>query len=758
VTIQRRRGAGLATLVLTLLASGLCAQGAALRPFQVRDSVEMAYFGTLASSMPGDLDDDGIVSPDGRHFVKVTHRGVLPAGLTEGTIWLFDTASIRRSIEDTGTEVAKPSALVRMSAAVNGGLGLEVLDDGNTITDLKWSDDGHSLTFLGRNGRANRQLFRVDLATRAVKALTPPTQDVLDYARSRGTFVYLAGPDADTQDKEAWASSGPGIPDISVGTTKPLMPLLYPHFRGNAYGEPLEAQLWQIKNWHATPVASAPDRNPVKLITRYWTLLVSLSPDGTHAVTISNAGKSDSATIDLRYRLTDLHSGQSTLLTDAPLALQLSGRYRAVWSPDSARLAITKVLLANGGASRSACEIAIVEIKTSRAQCAAAPTADEAAYSVEWLKDSHAIHARFRHSDAPEYVDTVLRDRESEWSKDERAADGARPPLELNVHEGLNDPPVLVATDPRTAKSRAIFDPNPQLASIALGSVQVYRWKDTHGQEDEGGLVLPADYTPGKRYGLVVQTHGFNAKQFFRSGYSDTANAGRALAGRELVVLQVREPRGNAEPSWQDATNLGLDVYLAAIDKLAADGIVDPARVGISGYSYSGWLVAASITRAPDRFAAAEIANSDPVTLTGYYENMSTPLPPVVDAEIDQYVGAKPYGDGRKTWFERVPSFNTDKITTPVLFQPADPWHLLGMWDMYAAMIDQHKPVELQYIRGGEHNIRKPSELLAHQEMIVDWFDFWLNGHEDPDPDKTGQYARWRSLRELRTDKGRSKP
>jgi hypothetical protein len=30
--------------------------------------------------------------------------------------------------------------------------------------------------------------------------------------------------------------------------------------------------------------------------------------------------------------------------------------------------------------------------------------------------------------------------------------------------------------------------------------------------------------------------------------------------------------------------------------------------------------------------------------------------------------------------------------------------------------------------------------------MMVDWFDFWLNGHEDPDPEKADQYRRWRGL------------
>jgi dipeptidyl aminopeptidase/acylaminoacyl peptidase len=185
-------------------------------------------------------------------------------------------------------------------------------------------------------------------------------------------------------------------------------------------------------------------------------------------------------------------------------------------------------------------------------------------------------------------------------------------------------------------------------------------------------------------------------------------------------------------------------VYLAAIDQLTTDGIVDPKKVGISGYSYTGWTVANSLTRAADRFAAAEIANTDPVTLTGFYEKVDSSSANVI---AESYVGARPYGEGLKLWMERVPSLATDKISAPVLFQAADPWHLIGVWDMYAALRDQGKPVELQYIRSGEHNIRKPLHVLAHQELIVDWFDFWLNDHEDSTPEKAAQYSRWRMMR-----------
>jgi hypothetical protein len=99
---------------------------------------------------------------------------------------------------------------------------------------------------------------------------------------------------------------------------------------------------------------------------------------------------------------------------------------------------------------------------------------------------------------------------------------------------------------------------------------------------------------------------------------------------------------------------------------------------------------------------------------------------------------------------ERAPGFSTDKITAAVLLSAASPPDLSGLWFLYASLRDQGKPVELQYIRNGRHNISKLLQRMAQQEMLVDWFDFWLNGHEDPSQSKSAQYERWRRLRELR--------
>jgi len=38
---------------------------------------------------------------------------------------------------------------------------------------------------------------------------------------------------------------------------------------------------------------------------------------------------------------------------------------------------------------------------------------------------------------------------------------------------------------------------------------------------------------------------------------------------------------------------------------------------------------------------------------------------------------------------------------------------------------------------------------MASQGGAVDWYRFWLQGYEDPNPAKAEQYERWRALRSI---------
>jgi hypothetical protein len=43
----------------------------------------------------------------------------------------------------------------------------------------------------------------------------------------------------------------------------------------------------------------------------------------------------------------------------------------------------------------------------------------------------------------------------------------------------------------------------------------------------------------------------------------------------------------------------------------------------------------------------------------------------------------------------------------------------------------------------------QPAHLHTIVQRNLDWFEFWLQDREDPDPAKAEQYTRWRKLKEL---------
>jgi hypothetical protein len=169
--------------------------------------------------------------------------------------------------------------------------------------------------------------------------------------------------------------------------------------RGNAYGEPVELELWQIRGDRATPVSDSRTGSPLAIRTRYSSLLLSLSPDAKSAVTIGeeriratndNSVKAAAPAMPpLQYRLIDLRSGSSTALVASLIASQASGRYRAAWAPDGAQVAITRlwsVPESRDSSKTQACDIALVRIGTPDARCVA--TSDpklESVFQVNWL-------------------------------------------------------------------------------------------------------------------------------------------------------------------------------------------------------------------------------------------------------------------------------------------------------------------------------------------------------------------------------------
>ena len=257
------------------------------------------------------------------------------------------------------------------------------------------------------------------------------------------------------------------------------------------------------------------------------------------------------------------------------------------------------------------------------------------------------------------------------------------------------------------------------------------------------GLVKPTGYILGRHYPLVIQIYDFHEDQFLTDGLFPTAMAARPLASAGIAVLQVQRKLPHTfDPAEADAQLAGLD---SAIDQLEQEGLVDEKKVGLVGFSFSCWYVENALIKDPKRFTAATIADGLDVSYMQYhlwgigYRSL--------EREFEKIIGSKPVGDGMKQWFALAPGFHLDQVTTPLRIEAITPSSVLAEWEIYSSLRQQEKPVDLIYFPEGQHIHQRPLERLASQEGDVDWFRFWLQGYEDPDPSKRGQYKRWETMR-----------
>ncbi|MEM7432650.1 MAG: prolyl oligopeptidase family serine peptidase [Pseudomonadota bacterium] len=729
----------LASVGAVLFSGSACADSseviASVERFTVTDSIEMSYFGTIQESNPDYLADDGLLSPNGLWVTKVTHRGNVASGKTEATIWLFDVASITSLIDDERSLAVTPQKLATWSATVNG-LPSNSLDRGLVLYDLQWSDDGNQIYFRGRDENESWRLYSVDVKNGSVMPRTPLNQNVLGYDTSGDQIIYLANDATSTRDE--WNSASIHDEDIVLGNDMPLIPLLYPNFRAYEFADYVTAEVWRIDADNESPVLNAATNRPVIISTRYSALLIELSPDGESFVTLSRDFEElepSTATLnnghfgshhDLSVWIGNTNGGDVTVhsrIRVNDLQWGRSGRIVVAWSPDSQSLVLSEVAII--ASEDKPCLLVEIRVPESAIECltVGGDAPRYPVYSVTWNQE-RSIHLTSKKFGQAEYEDSVLEKQGANWTLRELTREEQTNGVRLFVVESINVPPRLAASNFGSNELRVIFDPNPQLRNKAIGSAQIYTWTDSSGEQLTGGLLLPAEYDSDLQYPLVIQTHGFNPSRFLRIGYSETANAGRALAAQGFVVLQVQEAWMTNQDPWDYAKSKGVDSYVSAINSLEAAGLIDSERVGITGYSFSGWLVAHALVAEPSRFAAAVVSNTDPGTITGYFSHIHTPM---AQNLANLIAGERPYGDGLQVWAERSPSLQARKIQAPVLVAVSDPWHLITLWEFYASLIDQGRPALLQYIRSGSHNLSKPIHRKAHQELIVSWFKYWLD-------------------------------
>jgi dipeptidyl aminopeptidase/acylaminoacyl peptidase len=143
---------------------------------------------------------------------------------------------------------------------------------------------------------------------------------------------------------------------------------------------------------------------------------------------------------------------------------------------------------------------------------------------------------------------------------------------------------------------------------------QPVRTPGAQGWEIPGYLLTPRDLEPGRRYPALVYIHGGGMRQM-REGfppleaYAFFYAASLWLAERGVVSYLVNYRGGIGYGKTFEQGNAGglatveCEDCVRAGEWLKSQPFVDPARVGVWGLSYGGWLTLASLCRSPGTFA-----------------------------------------------------------------------------------------------------------------------------------------------------------
>jgi dipeptidyl aminopeptidase/acylaminoacyl peptidase len=317
----------------------------------------------------------------------------------------------------------------------------------------------------------------------------------------------------------------------------------------------------------------------------------------------------------------------------------------------------------------------------------------------------------------------------------------------LCVAAGPTSPPLLERIDLDNGRREILYDPNRSLRSRQWPAAELLSWSGD-GQDFTGILLRPA--ASDRPLPLVINY--YRCQGFLRGGIGDEIPfAPLALAG--FAVLCVNAPSLQGEHDARSTYRTGLSGVRAGIELLAERGLVDRRRVGMAGLSF-GSEVTMWTAMNSDLLAAASIAS---VQLEPAYYWFNA-----VRGRDHPEIMRSSWGLGSPDediagWQAVSPALNAGRIHAPLLMQLPEQ-EARYVIELYARLSNSATPVELYAFPDEPHIKIQPRHKLAAYARNLDWFRFWLQGHNDPDPSKHDQYRRWTALLERRASAGGSPP
>jgi dipeptidyl aminopeptidase/acylaminoacyl peptidase len=658
-------------------------------------------FGVALAADPAHvIQPDDLFTIDGVAHLAVDRTGARVAWV----LGRWDEAADRR-VQDVWVSEAGPRG-----ARVATRLTFTEQDE----SGLEFSPDGRWLYFKRGSAKHGERVWRVAVDGSREQPVTPEDQSVSVFEVGADAVWYLTSDDAPVDDE--WAALRKAHSSVRYG-----------------YAPVQKTEAWRLdlSSWKAE-VAAAPGRSAYDL---------SVSPDGRYVAMLTSPDD------PLVWRegwselfVWDRSAGARVAIDDALWRAQAPSPYGwlidLAWSSDGLAVAFRVDYDGFPG------ETFVAELAGGVANVWQLPRPEEAAIAgdgLAWVPDSRElcmIGSR-KGRDQVLCVDKVRAGtagrarffpegnvvvRQYAFSGDGRDvyADIATPTAFGEVYR--------LPARGRTLPQR-VTDLNPHTASWRLPELKVVSWKSADGTPVEGILELPAGWTPeqGPLPTMVVIHGGPTSHARYARTLRPTGEGW--LAGQGFAVLL---PNYRGSTSYGDAFLTGLvghenevDVadILAGVDELVRQGVADPERLAVGGWSNGGYLTGCTIA-ATDRFKAAILG-------AGVYDMSLQWLLEDTPGHVVNFMQGQPW-EKPEAYQAASPLYAADRITTPTLIHVGsdDPRvpaaHAQGLFRTLS--LYREVPVELMEYPGAGHGLRQMSHLKAKLAWDAAWLRRWVLG------------------------------
>ncbi|MGA7514398.1 MAG: S9 family peptidase, partial [Candidatus Sulfotelmatobacter sp.] len=202
------------------------------------------------------------------------------------------------------------------------------------------------------------------------------------------------------------------------------------------------------------------------------------------------------------------------------------------------------------------------------------------------------------------------------------------------------------------------------MAKIRVVTPEYVKFKSKDGTTVAGYLYKPLDYVAGKKYPTLLHPHGGPVGAY----YGDFSHFSQLFAANGYVVLEPN-PRGSSgygqdfcKAIFADWGNKDYQDDMAMVDYAIAQGVADPDKLGVGGWSYGG-ISTDFIIAQTTRFKAAVTGAGSAFFASLYGHDQY-----ILDYDVEL---GHPW-ENRAVWDKISPIYKVANITTPTLFMGGD--------------------------------------------------------------------------------------